>query len=151
MFPDPENTCLLSPFFMSEEVIKAVLEDPIQVLNKLPSVIESKSGFLLECKERNYSYVNQVDRKTINNPFKHRFSRSIKNLDRSVHILNGIEAHWSSIEVMNGTHEIDIIPKQSDSICREYKGFKDLKEWYLFCGLPEESLDNLFTNDKEFY
>ena len=151
---DLEETCLLSMAYMSEEVIKAVLEDPIQVLNKLPSVIESKSGFLLECKERDYSYVNPVDRKTINNPFKHRFTRNIKDLNKkdvSVHTLNGIEAYWSSIEVMNGTHEIDTIPKQSDSICREYKGFRDLKEWYLFCGLSEESFDKLFINYKKTY
>ena len=44
-FPYQTHTCLLSPFFVSKETIQAVLEDPIKVLNKLPSVIESKTGF----------------------------------------------------------------------------------------------------------
>ena len=40
-----DDTCLLSLEYLKEETIQAVLEDPIKVLNKLPSVIESKTGF----------------------------------------------------------------------------------------------------------
>lgn len=39
------DTCLLSIAYMKEDTIKAIFEEPLQVLNKLPSVIESKMGF----------------------------------------------------------------------------------------------------------
>lgn len=60
---DLEETCLLSMAYMSEEVIKAVLEDPIQVLNKLPSVIESKSGFkpIVGYLDEDENFINDAD------------------------------------------------------------------------------------------
>lgn len=42
---DISDTCVIAPIFLSGSFIKEFVENPLSKLNKLPSVIEAKSGF----------------------------------------------------------------------------------------------------------
>lgn len=141
------STCLISPMSVSIKTLESFLKDPLLVLNKLPSVKESKTGFLLKCsKEVDYLYSGQ----SLSN---HRWlSPEAFSSVRTDHFkyeehYNSYASHWRMLDVMDDVHLVDEFPRQFDGIKHSYKNFKSFKDYYLFLGFKEERFSDLFVDE----